>query len=104
MIDALHVIGKKLAAEETMPHAQTAHNVHLSLNLVDCPTALRRIEEIDAQSWHHIAAVGMFSPVDGEGEEIVGTEIHHGEERVHDAFAQPTLCVLAHLVVGVPSA
>ena len=35
-------------------------------------------------------------PVGGKGIEVIALEIHHGTEHVHDALAQPSLCILVY--------
>ncbi len=77
--------------------------LHLGLHLANLPVALLGIEEVDAQSGCYNLALALFLPVDGEGVELLATEIHHREELVHESALEPSLCVLAHLGVGVPA-
>ena len=86
-----------------MPHAFGAQHVEFACDVVERPVLFLGREEVDAQSGGYDASVALFLPVECEGVEVVVAEVHHGEEFVHQSVAQPSLCVLTHCGVGVPS-
>ena len=76
---------------------------HLARDGLQAPVFLGGRHEIDSQSGDDGLAVGLFLPVDGEREESVVLEIHHGEQHVHQSLLQPSLRVLADTAVRVPA-
>ena len=70
-----------------MSHAILAEHVEFALDDVEAPVQLARVHHVDAESGGNNLAVGVFSPVDGEREELFALEIHHGKEFVHQAVA-----------------
>ena len=70
---------------------------------LDIPILLTWREEVDAESRGYETAVGILLPVDGEGIELVATEVHHRIELVHESVGKPLLSVLAHFCARVPT-
>ena len=61
------------------------------------------MEHVDGEAWGHDTTITVLAPIDGKGIKVVALEIHHREEGVHQAIAQPTLRILAHRGVGIPT-
>ena len=81
-----------------------AEVVELTLNSREGPVLLLRVQEIDAEAGSHLAPCGLLLPVGSEGIEVVAVEVHHREEDVVDAGAQPPYSILVHGIAGVPTA
>ena len=86
-----------------MPYALRAKEIELASHHIYRPVALARREEIYPESRGYCPAVGILLPVGGKGEEVIALVIHHRIELVHESVAHPSLCVLRHSGVGVPS-
>ena len=61
------------------------------------------MEHIDGEARGHDATITMLAPIDRKRIEVVALEVHHREEGVHQAVAQPALRILAHGGVGIPA-
>ena len=61
------------------------------------------MEHVDGEAWGHDTTITVLTPIDGKGIEVITLEIHHREEGVHQSIAQPTLRILAHGGVGIPT-
>ena len=103
IVDALRVVYEKLGTEESVSLSQVAQVIHLPGDILYAPLTLAGMQEIDAQSRSHHAALGLLLPVDGERIELVAPEIHHGVKLVHQAFLEPSAGILEHAGVGVPA-
>ena len=103
IVDALTVVREEFATEERMSHAILSEYVHLPGDILNFPVALLGRQEVDAQTRCNHSATALLCPVDGEGIELVASEIHHWEQSVHQSLSQPALRVLAHRGEGVPS-
>ena len=97
------VVYEKLGTEESVSLSQVAQVIHLPGDILYAPLTLAGMQEIDAQSRSHHAALGLLLPVDGERIELVAPEIHHGVKFVHQAFLEPSAGILEHAGVGVPA-
>ena len=103
VVYTLMIVEQELVAEECMSLADVAQVVQFACYVADIPFPLLGVEEVDAQSRCDDFAIAMLFPVDGEGEELVASEVHHREELVHESVFQPSLGVLRHLGIGIPS-
>ena len=103
VVDTLGVVGEEFRTEIGMAQSDLAQHIELARHHRQCPLALSRVEEVDAQSRCHNTPMTLFFPVDGERIEIVALKIHHGKESIHQVVAHPCLCILADGGAGVPT-
>ena len=103
IVDALGVVCQELSSEVCVPHTVLSDNVQLLFDDINRPVTLTGRHEIDAQSGNNHLAAALFFPVDGEGKKVVVFEVQHGVELIHQSRFEPSLRILAHLGVGVPS-
>ena len=84
--------------------AQLPQHIHFLCHGGQGPVALAVVEHIGGEARRYDFPVRLFLPVNRKRIEIVVAEIHHREERIHHARAQPFLRVLADRGARIPSA
>lgn len=102
-IDAFRIVSEELRAEESTAKTEVAQHTHLAGDHLEGPVFLTRMEHVDSKAWGHDASIAMLLPVDCKRIEVVALEIHHGEEGIHESAAQPSLGILTHGGVGIPT-
>ena len=88
----------------SQPETKLPKHVHLLRDRHEWPVPFTSVKHVGGHAWSHNPTIGTLFPVDGKRIEVVVTEVHHREKRIHHTRTKPLLGVLAYRRAGIPSA